>query len=47
METSTVIKFDANIADTIWSCPQYHVSHYEYKIQSVVIIFAHRQFLGT
>ena len=41
-EKLPVIKRIENIADTIWSCPVYHGGAYEYKIWSVVIIFAHR-----
>ena len=47
IEIKPVIKLNGNIADTIWSSPRYHVSHYECKIWSVVIIIAHRWFFGA
>ena len=38
IEIKPVIKLNGNITDTIWSSPRYHVSRYECKIWSVVII---------
>ena len=38
MEKSSVIKFDANLNDTIWLCPTYHGRPYQRKKQPTVII---------
>ena len=42
MESILLPDITWNIADTIWSSPRYHGEAYECKIQSVVIIIAHR-----
>jgi len=46
MERCPVIKLNEVFADTIWSSPRYHGRPYQCKKWPVVIIIAHRWFLG-